>query len=106
MTETVFKTKVEDASNELAHSSYSDIQKDTAYKWAARAAASYKNVLTATDKASKVTTYILSQEYEHEAIEHAALVPMQPEDVVSSIQSLLSEYQIAAWSEVEMVLGL
>ena len=106
MTELTFKAKVQDAEDELAHTSYSDIQKETAYKWAARAAASYRNVLTAPDKTAKLTTYILSQEYEHEAIEHAALVPLRPEDVVSSIQSLLSEYQIAAWSEIEMALGL
>lgn len=106
MTELTFKAHIQDAEDELAHTSYNDIQKQTAYKWAARAAASYKNVLTATDKTAKLTTYILSQEYEHEAIEHAALCTLRPEDVVSQIQDLLMEYQLAAWSEIEMAMGL
>lgn len=106
MTELVFKSKVKDAQDELAHSSYSDIQKDTAHKWAARAAASYKNVLTATSKAAKLNLYLLAQEYEHEAIEHAALVPARPEDVLESITQLLSPYQIEAWNELEAAISL
>lgn len=97
--------KVKEAKEELSKKTYRDIQVETAWKWASRAAASYENVLTCADD-KKFATYLLAEEYYHEAVEHAALVPTLPEDELKKLQSEVIPYALKAWEELENVFGL
>jgi hypothetical protein len=105
MTKDDFAKKVKEAKEELGKKSYRDIQVETAWKWAARACASYENVLTA-DRHQKFQIYLLAQEYEHEAVEHAALVPTNADDLLERVQELLSQYHVDAWDEMVLVFDL
>ena len=61
------------AKEELAESSYREIQVKTAWTWASRACVAYSIVVSAEPEA-KLAPWTLADEYAHEAIEHAALV--------------------------------
>jgi len=65
--------KVKEAKEELSQTSYLEIQKQTAIKWASRAAASYDLALEEKDLSRKIAVFMVAEEYHHEAIEHAAL---------------------------------
>lgn len=104
MTKEEFSKKVKEAKEELEKKSYRDIQVETAYKWGARACASYENVLLA-DRDQKIQMYLLAQEYEHEACEHAALVPSDIEYILENVRNLISSYQEKALEELELVFG-
>jgi hypothetical protein len=65
--------RVDEAKKELAEKSYAQIQKETAWKWASRAAAAFDLCKDEVDLAKKVAMYQTAQEFEHEAVEHAAL---------------------------------
>jgi hypothetical protein len=58
------------AKDELATKTYFEIEKDTAFKWAARAIESYKKAEPSGD----LELFLNAEEYRHEAIEHAAMV--------------------------------
>jgi hypothetical protein len=61
---------LDDARRELAQKSRSQIEAETAYKWAARAVAAYERFL----QDRRVLRWLNDcQEYAHEAVEHAAL---------------------------------
>lgn len=62
---------VKAAQAELNTKRYDDIQRETACKWAGRAAASYQDLIDG--RPEKLTLWTLGQEYMHEALEHAAL---------------------------------
>ena len=61
------------AKDELKDKSYLEIQKQTAWTWASRAAASYDLAIEEKDLCRKVAIFQVAEEYHHEAIEHAAL---------------------------------
>lgn len=61
------------AQEELKTKTYKDIQKQTAWTWASRAAASYLAVVGETVTMNKVLLVQVAEEYYHEAVEHAAL---------------------------------
>jgi len=82
---------VKKASEELAEKSYREIQKETAYKWASRAAASYEAVIS-TRREDKLAVWSVAEEYYHEAIEHAALVEDKEAGMVAEIQGLVEAY--------------
>lgn len=65
--------KVEKAREELKDKSYLEIQKETAWKWASRSAASYDLAIEEKDISRKVAVLSVAEEFHHEAIEHAAL---------------------------------
>lgn len=96
-----FDKKVEETKKELSNKSYSEIQEAAAYSWAARACASYKNILKA-NKSNKLELYILGQEYAHEALEHAALVSSKPE-VTQNVTEYISMYEVLAWKELRNI---
>lgn len=75
---------VKQASIELRTKSLLAIQVETAWSWASRAAAAYSYFRT-----SGITQWRLdAQEYEHEAIEHAALAGVLP-----GVQAALAPYR-------------
>jgi len=82
--------KLEEALKELAEKSLNDIQIETAWKWASRAAASYKNSLNARGK-DRMLYWALGEEYYHEAVEHAALA--DSESFLKEVREALSSYQ-------------
>lgn len=93
-----FKKKVLEAAKELEAKSYNSIQEETAWKWAARAASSYESVKSAFTADRKVELYLLAQEYEHEAVEHAALVDSNT--ILEEVRNTLNPYQHDAWGEL------
>jgi hypothetical protein len=97
--------KVEDAKKELSQKTYAEIQEETAWKWASRAAASYQNVEKAED-AAKFEAYLLAQEYEHEAIEHAALISDPDENLVKKVQEAIAPYSQDAWHDLQLAFFL
>lgn len=82
--------KVEEAIKELSEKSLNDIQIETAWKWASRAAASYQNSLEAKGK-DRLLYWSIGEEYYHEALEHAALVDGTA--LISEVKEALSSYQ-------------
>lgn len=94
--------KIEAAKEELSQKSFNDIQKETAWKWASRAAASFEISLTEKGTA-KFASFVIGEEYFHEAVEHAALV--QGEDLTSEIKNQVFPYQEDAADDIEKLLG-
>ena len=101
MSDKKFRDQVREARFELKKKSYREIQEETAWKWAARAAASYENVGT-LEGPVKFETYLLGQEYEHEAIEHAALISDPDVNLVKEVQEALESFQLEAWHELQL----
>ena len=91
---------VEEALQELGQKSLNDIQKETAVKWASRAAASFQNCLSETGT-KKMVCWSVGEEYAHEAVEHAALV--EGEDMVSVIKQELEQYRQAAAQSLDQL---
>jgi hypothetical protein len=75
---------IKQARVELRTKSLVQIQTETAWTWASRAAAAYEYY-----RASKITQWLLdAEEYAHEAIEHAALAGVLP-----AVQAALATYR-------------
>ena len=81
---------IEKARKELSEKSLNDIQTQTAWTWASRAAASYQNSLDAKGK-DRLLYWSIGEEYYHEALEHAALVDGTA--LISEVKEALSQYQ-------------
>jgi len=96
--------KVNEAIQELKHKSFNDVQLETAYKWASRAAASYVLMIDAeVDK--KLGFWTMAEDYYHEAIEHAALTVGNPAELVAKIQAAVAPYQEKASDHMDQILG-
>jgi hypothetical protein len=83
------KLKIEDSLKELEEKSISDIQKETAWKWAGRAAAAYEKLAETGDWKWEND----AEEYRHEAVEHAALIGDVHPDVLEEIHRSLKKYR-------------
>ena len=67
-------TLLDDARVELAQKTRSQIEEETAYKWAARAVAAYENLVKSGDDAHAALRWLRDFEhYRDESTEHAAL---------------------------------
>jgi hypothetical protein len=99
-----FKEQVKEASFELKKKSYREIQEETAWKWSARAAASYQNVINLSGASDKLDVFLLAQEYEHESIEHAALISDPEVNLVKEVQEAIEQYRLDAWNELQLTL--
>lgn len=64
--------KLEEARQELKSKTYQQIQKETAIKWASRAAAAFELCSEAKD-ADKLLHWSIGEDTYHEALEHAIL---------------------------------
>jgi len=62
------------ARKEVAAKSDRTIERETAEKWAARAAACYERCVAARSNAMAIAWRVRGEEYLHEALEHGALV--------------------------------
>lgn len=65
---------LKDALKELSDNTYAEIQTETAWKWASRACACYETCSESSQMSKKLVWWTLGEEYQHEAVEHAALV--------------------------------
>jgi len=95
--------KVDDALKELAQKSYVDIQVETAWKWASRAAASYEALSTEEDKKALLASFMMAEEYFHEAMEHAALA--RDNILLQSIVNAVSPYEEKAAAHIHETFG-
>lgn len=91
---------LKDAKEELEKKSYKDIQTETAWKWASRAARSYQ-VVTEVAMERKLAAWTIAEEFNHEAIEHAALVEDGAVGLLKEIQEAVAPYQEKAFSHLE-----
>lgn len=64
---------LEKARKELKEKSYLEIQESTTWTWAARACVAYEKAEKETKLEEKLGWAFVGTEYDHEAIEHAAL---------------------------------
>lgn len=64
--------KLDEARQELKSKSYQQIQKETAIKWASRAAASFELCVEAKEE-DKLLHWSIGEDTYHEALEHAIL---------------------------------
>jgi hypothetical protein len=92
--------KVKDAKEELAKKSYLEIQKETAWKWASRAAASYELAVEEKDIHRKVAIYQVAEEYWHESLEHAALYEDDGK-LLKGLQEVLNPYRDKAGDDLK-----
>jgi hypothetical protein len=92
--------KIAEAKEELSKKSYLEIQKDTAWKWASRAAASYELGVEEKSIHRKVAIYQVAEEYHHEAIEHAALYEDGGE-LLKQLEKELDQYRDKAGNNLK-----
>jgi hypothetical protein len=64
---------IDSALEELQNKTDKDIERETAYKWSARASAAFILSLNAEDVTAKLNYFIWGEDLFHEAVEHAAL---------------------------------
>lgn len=83
---------LEAAKAELLTKSYNDIQKETAWKWASRAAVTFQEVVR--DPINALSSWIAAEEYFHEAVEHAALY--DDTTLLAEIRDAVRPYEVAA----------
>jgi hypothetical protein len=74
---------------DVSEKSLSDIQKETAWTWASRAAACYEKLAKTGDWKWKTD----AEEYRHEAVEHAALIGDSHPHVLEEIHKSLEKYR-------------
>ncbi len=80
-----FSAQIQDAIAELTRRTKREIEAETAWRWAARAAAAVR--LANTDRARQLRWIAVAVEYGHEAIEHAAVAGFE---VLNEIQAQLA----------------
>jgi hypothetical protein len=92
---------VEAAKTELASKSFKDIQQETAWKWASRAAAAYQLVLSAND--ADIHKFMLqASDYFGEAREHSADVGPK---LLIEINEAVGPYMMEAWKILDKKAG-
>lgn len=96
---------VEEALEEIQTKSYREIQEETAVKWGSRAAASYQLVLSVPHQ-EKLIYWTLAEEYNHESIEHAALVEDETGLLVKQVQLAIKPYQERAVELLDAIFGV
>ncbi len=94
--------KVEEAKQELSQKNLQQIQTETAWKWASRAAASFEHCIAA-EGTKKLACWSCGEEYFHEALEHAALV--EGEDVIGQVKKELMPYHEKAAENMDQYFG-
>ena len=94
--------KVDEAKQELSQKNLQQIQTETAWKWASRAAASFDNCLSA-EGTRKLACWSIGEEYYHEALEHAALV--EGADLIGQVKQALEPYHEKAAADMDQYFG-
>lgn len=84
---------------DVSEKSLADIQRETAWTWASRAAACYEKLAKTGDWKWKTD----AEEYRHEAVEHAALIGDSHPHVLEEIHKSLEKYRNASQEEAEIL---
>src|SRR5271165_4795619 len=92
--------KVKEAKEELSKKAYLEIQKETAWKWASRAAASYELAVEEKSIKRKIAILQVAEEFHHEACEHAALYEDHGK-LLGEIETQLDSYHNKATEDLE-----
>jgi hypothetical protein len=92
--------KVKEAREELSQKAYLDIQKETAWKWASRAAASYELAIEEKNIKRKIAILQVAEEFHHESCEHAALYEDHGK-LLGEIEKELDSYHNKATEDLE-----
>ena len=82
---------------DISEKSLADIQRETAWTWASRAAACYEKLAKTGDWKWKTD----AEEYRHEAVEHAALIGDSHPHVLEEIHKSLEKYRSVSQEEAE-----
>lgn len=93
------KLNLEKGAKDIESKSLAQIQEDTAWTWASRAAACYKKLAETGDWKWKTD----AEEYRHEAVEHAALIGDTNPTVLNEIHEALEEYRNEAQEKAEEI---
>jgi hypothetical protein len=93
---------LEAAEKELSEKSYTDIQSETTWKWASRAAVAYLASVDSEAPGEKLAWYLQGTEYAHEAIEHAALIEDKGK-VLSEVQTEIEPYATQAYEAIALL---
>jgi hypothetical protein len=93
---------LEKARKELGEKNLDDIQSETAWTWASRAAVSFENCLTSVG-IKKITCFAVGLEYYHESLEHSSLY--EGGDLLSEIKKQLEPYQERAAKDIDEMLA-
>jgi len=93
------KLNIEKGSKDIELKSLAQIQEETAWTWASRAAAAYKKLEETGDWKWKTD----AEEYRHEAVEHAALIGDTHPTVLTEIHDALEEYRKEAQESAEEI---
>lgn len=84
---------VKAAIKELEVKSIEDIQRETAWKWASRACASFQKASEQKSLKAAVKWLMEAEEYKHEAVEHAALVEKEDGKLLKEVLHAINEFQ-------------
>ena len=90
---------LESARSELGTKSYNDIQRETAWKWASRAAVSFQDVVD--DRENALSAWMCAEEYFHEAVEHAALY--EDTSLLGEIHDAVSPFKKKAYELLDSI---
>lgn len=93
------KLDLKKGSKDITEKTLAEIQEDTAWTWASRAAACYEKLKETGDWKWKTD----AEEYRHEAVEHAALIGDTHPTVLQEIHDALEEYRKEAQKEAEEI---
>jgi hypothetical protein len=91
------KLNLEKGAKDISSKTLAQIQEDTAWTWASRAAACYEKLKETGDWKWKTD----AEEYRHEAVEHAALIGDTRPTVLQEIHDALEKYRTKAQKEAE-----
>lgn len=92
--------KIKDAKEELSTKSYNQIQTETAWRWASRAAAMFEIVLAGPNE-NKGYHLSVANSFFSEAVEHAAEVSSA---LVQEVMDQVNPYQATADAHIEGLL--
>jgi hypothetical protein len=93
------KLNLEKGLKDIDSKTLPEIQEETAWTWASRAAACYEKLKETGDWKWKTD----AEEYRHEAVEHAALIGDTHPTVLQEIHDALEEYRVEAQKEAEEI---
>jgi predicted GNAT family acetyltransferase len=88
---------IQKGQKDIESKSLDEIQKDTAYTWASRAAAAYEKFEETKDPKWKID----AEEYRHEAVEHSSLVYDVYPEVLKEVNEKLQKYRSKTSEELE-----
>jgi len=93
---------LKEARDEIAAKTHRQIEVETAWKWASRAAAAYE--LVSNEGEDKLAIWSMAEEFYHESVEHAALSEDDGE-LIKKIKDAVEPYLEKACETMGKALG-